>query len=208
MKLNELNSAIKKSWKKETCYPPLKDKWSEDNPSVGQSAVTALIVNDFFGGKIMRCKIIEDTHYFNIIDNKVIDLTKEETLKYESIELSSKEDILSNEDTRNRYLKFLKNIKESFIKYGEKEYLLLDKNNEMFTSKYPGLISGNQKAKIYGKHNCLNTLGWIKRGGESLKTIYFEDEEIAKEIGYRPCKECFPNQYKDWQKTLKITYNK
>ena len=47
MNLLDLEKALKKSWCKETSYCP--NEWNELNPSLGQCAITALIVNDYFG---------------------------------------------------------------------------------------------------------------------------------------------------------------
>ena len=55
MEIGQLKQILIQSWNLETCSPRLREKWNEENPSIGQCAITALIVNDFFGGKIMRC---------------------------------------------------------------------------------------------------------------------------------------------------------
>lgn len=60
-------------WQKETCFP--EDKWNEKNPIIGQSAATAILVQRYFGGKIASFIYSNRTHYFNILDNNVIDLT-------------------------------------------------------------------------------------------------------------------------------------
>ena len=56
MKLTTLEEALKKAWDQTTCYPPMAEDWSPDNPAYGQCYVTALIVNDFFGGKILKAE--------------------------------------------------------------------------------------------------------------------------------------------------------
>jgi len=38
-------------------------------------AITALIVNDYFGGEICKIHVDGISHYFNLISNKIIDLT-------------------------------------------------------------------------------------------------------------------------------------
>ena len=73
--LEELKKVIEVSWSKETCYPTLQDNWNNSNPSLGQCATTALIVNDFLGGKIMRTMQDGISHYYNLVNGKVIDLT-------------------------------------------------------------------------------------------------------------------------------------
>ena len=71
----ELKQLLIKSWNRDTCSKGLRDKWSNENPSLGQCAITALIVNDFFGGKIMRCIASSGSHYYNIINDELVDLT-------------------------------------------------------------------------------------------------------------------------------------
>ena len=51
MNLIELENVLQRSWSKETSYCP--DEWNEGSPSLGQCAITALIVNDYFGGEII-----------------------------------------------------------------------------------------------------------------------------------------------------------
>lgn len=60
----EIFDIISMSWSKETCYPTLQDKWNKSNPSLGQCAITSLVVNDFCGGKIMRCMVDGISHYY------------------------------------------------------------------------------------------------------------------------------------------------
>ena len=107
----QVEKCIRKSWSYETCSPGLKEQWSEDNPSLGQCAVTALLVNDIYGGKIMRCMASTGSHYYNLIDDKIVDLTVEqfqgEIPQYENGEERTRKYLLSNSDTKNRYLALL-----------------------------------------------------------------------------------------------------
>ena len=117
MEIRELKQLLMQSWNFETCSPGLRDKWSEENPSLGQCAITALIVNDFFGGKIMRCMASSGSHYYNIVDDELVDLTVEQFLEeipdYENGEERTREYLLSNEDTKNRYLILNKNLQKT-----------------------------------------------------------------------------------------------
>lgn len=73
--LPRLLIALKRSWDKETCYPPLQGEWAEKNPAFGQCAVTALIVQDFFGGELLFCD--HQNHAWNKLpDGTEIDLTQ------------------------------------------------------------------------------------------------------------------------------------
>lgn len=104
MEIGQLKQILIQSWNLETCSPGLRDKWNEENPSIGQCAITALIVNDFFGGKIMRCMVSSGSHYYNIIDDEFVDLTVEQFLgeipQYENGEERTREYLLSNKDTK------------------------------------------------------------------------------------------------------------
>lgn len=115
MDIFEFKKLLSECWNKDTCSPVLRNNWSEDNPSIGQCAITALIVNDYFDGKIMRCMSSSGSHYYNIIDDKIIDLTKEQFLGeiplYEEGQERTREYLLSNEDTKKRYLM----LKESLL---------------------------------------------------------------------------------------------
>lgn len=117
MDIFELKEFLSYSWSKDTCSPGLRNEWNEDNPSLGQCAITALIVNDIFGGKIMRCMASSGSHYYNLIDDKIVDLTKEQFLdeipKYQESEERTKEYLLSNEDTKNRYLLLKNNLEKT-----------------------------------------------------------------------------------------------
>lgn len=95
------------AWSRETAHPVFADKWSEENRSAGQCAVTALVVNDHFGGELAKTYVGDDSHYFNIIDGEVIDLTAQQfgdaKIDYENYELRTREAVLANENTRQRY---------------------------------------------------------------------------------------------------------
>ncbi len=114
MEVKTLKKLLKKSWTADTCIANLKEAWSSDNPSLGQSDVTALIVNDYFGGKIMRVMTTNGPHYYNLINNKVVDLTVEqfdgEIPEYQNGEERTRAYLLSNEDTKKRYILLLNNL--------------------------------------------------------------------------------------------------
>ena len=122
---DELKELLLNSWSKETCSLGLRDSWTVDNPSLGQCAITALVINDMFGGKIMRCMASSGSHYYNMIDDNLIDLTVEqfqgEIPLYDEGEERTREYLLGNEDTKNRYLLLLKNIRNNMYINGIKE---------------------------------------------------------------------------------------
>lgn len=72
-----LQYALSTSWDKETCYPRCKDNRTPENPALGQCAVTALIVQDYFGGELVNC--LHTHHYRNRLpDGQEIDFTKQQ----------------------------------------------------------------------------------------------------------------------------------
>ncbi|MFC1686864.1 hypothetical protein ACFL0E_00720 [Nanoarchaeota archaeon] len=77
MKLSDLEKAITYSWYKDTSADS--ENWSNENQSYGQCAVTALIVQDYLGGKIVNSLVDvgerKESHYFNNINGTEIDLT-------------------------------------------------------------------------------------------------------------------------------------
>ena len=68
-----------------------------------------MIVNDIFGGTIHRIRVNGGTHYFNMIDNHYIDLTRDQFTLYDiDINYEANDEIPleycgKNEDTKHRY---------------------------------------------------------------------------------------------------------
>jgi hypothetical protein len=122
MNITSLKKALVKSWNKNTCYPPMEKEWTEKNPAYGQCYVTALIVNDYFGGKILKAKFNNGTgHFWNLIEDKEIDLSKSQFDENEVIpkpKIYSREEIESKSkyEEYNRRYKILKKRVEQFLK--------------------------------------------------------------------------------------------
>lgn len=103
----EVNSALRKSWSAETAF----GSWDPQNPALNQCAVTALVVQDYFGGSLMRCPTTDGgSHYWNKLpDGMEIDLTihqfdqGEKALLKSEAEGRARGDLLSNPDTLKRY---------------------------------------------------------------------------------------------------------
>lgn len=115
MKIEELQDKLKNAWCAETSY--YSEKWDSSNAAYGQCAVTALIVNDYFGGDIVWAEVDlpsgeKESHYFNLIDDKEIDLTGSQfpigTIVPKGVPkkkefATTKEFMLSNDNTKIRY---------------------------------------------------------------------------------------------------------
>lgn len=109
-----LRIALEESWSAATSSA---SDWTESNHAKGQCAVTACVVNDYFGGEILNSiatlpsgKTV--SHYFNVIDGQTVDLTyrqfppgtsfSEPAPKTENLD-STRAYCLSYEATRRRY---------------------------------------------------------------------------------------------------------
>jgi len=117
MTVQELETLLDSCYSKDLCYPKVREEWSDDNKSWGMCAITALIVDDYFGAEFGKIKVDGISHYFNIKDGKIIDLTARQfrkELDYSSYESVDRAEILSNEDTKMRYLKLKDCMKKKF----------------------------------------------------------------------------------------------
>lgn len=82
MTLRTLKMLLKRVWSRETSADP--KNWSDENPAWGQCAVTALIVQDNFGGDILCCfayppEARYTAHYYNRLPNgTIVDLTRQQ----------------------------------------------------------------------------------------------------------------------------------
>ena len=78
MNIEKIKEALLECYSKDLCYPKVQNEWNENNKCFGMCAIKSLIINDYFGGSI--CKIYVDgiSHYFNLIENNIVDLTKDQ----------------------------------------------------------------------------------------------------------------------------------
>jgi hypothetical protein len=73
-----LSRALEQAWSRDTSSDP--ERWSEKNPAWGQCAVTALIIQEYLGGSLMRAAwhagSESGSHYWNLLpDGTKLDLT-------------------------------------------------------------------------------------------------------------------------------------
>ncbi len=67
---DKLYERLKTAWSKETS-----SLWSAENPALGQCSVTALLIQDLFGGSILKTATRDGMHFYNMIDGVRWDLT-------------------------------------------------------------------------------------------------------------------------------------
>lgn len=101
-------------------YYFIKKAWKEDSNLTNIGPVV-LMINDFFGGKIMNCMIDSINYYFNIVNDKVIDLTsnmfKGLNINYDMGKEVSRESLLSNYLIKNDYYQLLKTVYDNVSMY-------------------------------------------------------------------------------------------
>lgn len=77
--LGGLYSLLMGCWRRETCAPRLREKWSEASPTCGQCSITAFLVQDIFGGEVYGVPNGDGSfHCFNVVGEAVFDLTSEQ----------------------------------------------------------------------------------------------------------------------------------
>lgn len=102
MTLEKLKTILDKVYEKDTAHPKWRAKWSKDNPTYGQCAVAALLVQYYFGGEIYKHN--EESHFFNMIDGKVVDLTKEQfDFELDYTKSKQKQPDITQSQTKERY---------------------------------------------------------------------------------------------------------
>ncbi|HZM76582.1 MAG TPA: hypothetical protein VFC19_12695 [Candidatus Limnocylindrales bacterium] len=82
--LGEIEAALKACWAADTCSPDDLERagWSPENPAWGHCDVTAMLLNDIFGGDLVVGEVFAGTeqqgyHWWNRLDSGVeIDLTR------------------------------------------------------------------------------------------------------------------------------------
>lgn len=124
--IQDISSALQASWSADTAYDA--SEWSLKNKARGQCVVSSLIVQDYFGGELIRFEINEDelheTHYMNQLpDGTVIDTTASQyisavNMRRRAIDsgnfASIRDKRLADESTAIRY-EALKNRVEQYL---------------------------------------------------------------------------------------------
>jgi hypothetical protein len=65
-----VKQALVKCWSKQSS-----SLWTENNPARGQCGVTAIVIQEQFGGEILKTNIDGQWHFYNVIDGVKYDLT-------------------------------------------------------------------------------------------------------------------------------------
>lgn len=107
-----LPAVFQECWRRETSYEPA--KWSPENPTHGQCAITALVVQDLLGGDLLRAKVNGAEHYWNRLpDSSELDLTRDQFGSAPTAtapERVTREYVLSFSNTVRRYRKLSRSL--------------------------------------------------------------------------------------------------
>ena len=166
MTLKELEKALLNSYSKELCYEKAKDNWTEENKTLGMCAITALVVNDYFKGDITKIKVDKTSYYFNIINNKIMDLTRNQVKKeieYKDYKIVNRKDIII-EDTKNRYQRLKEKVTKVLLQEINKKVnkcLLCQNLVEKFPNSNAVYLGKNNDIVLIGEAPANN--GWRKR---------------------------------------------
>lgn len=111
-----LYDLLTKCWSIETCAPRLRDKWSDDNITLGQCSITAFLAQDIFGGEVYGIVLEDGSHHcFNKINDVVFDLTSEQfgdkNLDYSNCVREHREEHFSKKEKYDRYLLLTERLK-------------------------------------------------------------------------------------------------
>ena len=110
-----LRRSLANAWSRETSADPV--GWSEHNAAWGQCAVTALIVQDFLGGQLMRGDVGSTSHYWNRLPSgSELDLTAHQfggEIRPNHIEERERAYVLSFPETVVRYHRLSRGIRRA-----------------------------------------------------------------------------------------------
>jgi hypothetical protein len=93
-------------WSIETAHPSYQSSWNEQNKSCGQCCVTALLIQEIYGGKIFECFVKNKRHFFNEIDGHIYDYTIDQfqsPVEYKKVRERTRKSLLNSTDTKYRY---------------------------------------------------------------------------------------------------------
>lgn len=155
MNIESIQKVLLECYSKDLCYSKVKDDWNDNNKCFGMCAITSLIINDYFGGDICKIHVDNISHYFNLIEDKIIDLTSSQfnhEIDYIDFQIVDRQKILTD-DTKNRYnILKVRLIKELLKQVDEKVYFC--KSCNKLVDKFP-----NDATVFIGKDNDIVLVG-------------------------------------------------
>ena len=155
MSIETIKDILLECYSKDLCYSKVQGEWDVNNKCFGMCAITALIINDYFGGDI--CKIYVDgiSHYFNLIEDNIIDLTSSQfncNIDYKNYRIVDREKILTD-DTKHRYNILKERLINKLLKQVDQKVFNCNVCNSL-VDKFP-----NDRTVFIGKDNNIVLIG-------------------------------------------------
>ena len=136
MNIDTFQKIVYSLYSKELCYAKSSHLWNKDNPCIGMCAITSLLVHEYFGYEIGKIKVDGISHYFNLCNGDIIDLTKNQfnhSISYSNYQVVNSEDLLKDDDTSRRYLL----LKQAFIEHMKNHFYMIPMDeSKSFYPKY------------------------------------------------------------------------
>lgn len=118
--LKDLFEILLNVWDDKTVSPGCLPVYNNENdPSKGQCTITAMLVQDIFGGTIRRIHVGMGTHSLNEINGELYDLASDQfkvmniPLNYEENEIADREKLNEDDNVYKRYLLLREKVLES-----------------------------------------------------------------------------------------------
>lgn len=155
MNIENIKEILLECYSKDLCYPKVQNEWNDNNKCFGMCAITSLIINDYFGGDICKIHVEGIIHYYNLIEDKIIDLTSSQfdcDIDYKNYQVVDREKILTD-DTKYRYNVLKERLVNKLLKQVDEEVFNC-KSCDKLVDKFP-----NDTTVFIGKDNDIVLVG-------------------------------------------------
>jgi len=153
--IENIQKTLLECYSKDLCYPKVQDNWNDNNKCFGMCAITSLIINDYFGGVICKIHVDGISHYFNLIEDRIIDLTSSQfncDIDYKNYQIADREKILTD-DTKHRYNVLKERLVNKLLKRVDGEVFNC-KSCDKLVDKFP-----NDTTVFIGRDNDIVLIG-------------------------------------------------
>lgn len=155
MNIENIKEILLECYSKDLCYPKVQNEWNDNNKCFGMCAITSLIINDYFGGNICKIYVEGISHYYNLIEDKIIDLTSSQfncDIDYKNYQIVDSKKILTD-DTKRRYNVLKERLVNKLLKQVD-EKVFNCKSCDKLVDKFP-----NDTTVFIGKDNDIVLVG-------------------------------------------------
>ena len=155
MNIENIQKVLLECYSKDLCYPKVQNEWNDENKCFGMCAITSLIINDYFGGDICKIHVEGISHYFNLVQDKIVDLTSSQfnhEIDYKDYQIIDRQKILTD-DTKTRYHILKSKLIKALLKQIDEKIYSCKSCNKL-VDKFP-----NDATIFLGKDNEIVLVG-------------------------------------------------